>query len=114
MGGEGPQGVGEGLWWWGNGKDPRVLVKAMGETSRDCGGSGRNPGGEVATGETPMMGGEGRKQHWGRQWETLGGDDNHSPPQNGERDGRDPGGGKGQRALGCGEGNGRSLWGPEW
>ena len=35
-------------------------------------------------GETPVMGGEGRKQHWGRQWETLGGGDNHSPPQNGE------------------------------
>ena len=34
---------------------------------------GETLGAEVATGETPIMGGKGRKQHWGRQWETLGG-----------------------------------------
>ena len=49
MGGEGPQGEGEeggGLWrWGGNGKDPRVLVKAMGESLVNSGGNGRKLGG---------------------------------------------------------------------
>ena len=41
-------------------------------------------GAEVATGETPMMGGGGEKAALGKAMgETLGGGDNHSPPQNG-------------------------------
>ena len=49
MGGEGPQGEGEeggGLWRrGGNGKDPRMLVKAMGESLVNSGGNGRKLGG---------------------------------------------------------------------
>ena len=78
---------------------------------------GETLGAEVAKGETPMMGGEGRKQHWGRQWEKPWGEmTTTAPPRMGNEMGETlvDWGGKGQRALGCGEGNGRSLWGPEW
>lgn len=48
-GGGGTPGGGEeggGLWrWGGNGKDPRVLVKAMGESLVNSGGNGRKLGG---------------------------------------------------------------------
>ena len=42
--GESPGGRGGGFWrWGGNGKEPRVVVKAMGEEQWEA--VGRNPGG---------------------------------------------------------------------
>ena len=108
-----------GFWrWGGNGKDPRVVVEPMGETTRECGRQWEKAWGLRGGWERPpTMGGGGGALSAGKAMgETLGGDDKHSPPRMGCGMGETlmDRGGKGGRPLGRGKGNWRSPHGPHW
>ena len=68
-------GKGGGFWrWGGNGKDPRVVVEPMGETTRECGRQWEKAWGLRGGWERPpTMGRGGSTERW-------------------EGNGRDPGG----------------------